>query len=100
ALNKNGTPETVWRRGGKIHAASPGLSEKELGEGRSCSMEILNSKKIYTWTESGNVIVMKPNGTKLNLGKGSLPLVKALNYNYVVCIWEHEKQIHSSIVEL
>jgi len=100
ALNKKGTPETVWRRGGKIYAATPGLSETELGEGRSCSMEIINSKKIYTWTESGNVIVMKPNGTKLNLGKGSLPAVQALNNDHVVCVWENEKQIHASIVQL
>ncbi len=100
ALTKNGTPETVWRRGGKIYAATPGLSETELGEGRSCSMEILNNKKIYTWTESGNVVVMKPNGTKINLGKGSLPAVKSLNNDHVLCVWENEKQIHASIIEL
>ncbi len=99
-LNKNGTPETVWRRGGKIYASTPGVPEKEIGEGRNCSMETINNKKVFTWTESGNVIVMKPNGTKLNLGKGGLPMVQALNNDHVICVWENEKQIHASILEL
>ncbi len=99
-INKNGITETVWRREGKIFASTPGLSEKEIGEGRSCSMETISNKKIYTWTESGNIIVMKPNGTKINLGKGSLPLVKAFKNDQVVCVWENEKQIHASILEL
>ncbi|HEV8080579.1 MAG TPA: sialidase family protein [Chitinophagaceae bacterium] len=99
-INKYGIPETVWRREGKIYASTPGLSEKEIGEGRSCSMETINNKKIYTWTESGNIIVMKPTGTKINLGKGSSPLVKAFKNDHVVCVWENEKQIHAAILEL
>ncbi len=34
------------------------------------------------------------------LGKGSLPLLKALNNEQVICVWEHEKQIQSSVIEL
>ena len=100
AINKNGIPETVWRREGKIYAATPGKPEKEIGEGRSCSIEIINNKNIYAWTENGNVIVMKPDGIKINLGKGSLPLVKALNNEHVICVWENEKEIHTSVLEL
>ncbi len=100
ALNKNGTPETVWRREGKIYASTPGLPEKEIGEGRNCSMETIINKKVFTWTESGNVIVMKPDGSKVNLGKGSLPLIKVLDYNNVICIWENEKQIHASVLKI
>ena len=99
-INKNGTPETVWRREGKIYAATPGMPEKEIGEGRSCSMETINNKNIYTWTENGNVIVMIPGGMKINLGKGSLPLVKALNNEEVICVWENEKEIHTSVFTL
>lgn len=45
-------------------------------------------------------MIMKPDGLKKSLGKGSLPLVKALNNDEVICVWENEKQIHSSVVEL
>ena len=100
AIDKNGTPETVWRREGKIYAATPGMPEKEIGEGRSCSIETINNKNIYAWTENGNVIVMKPGGMKINLGKGSLPLVKALNNEKVICVWENEKQIHAKVLAL
>lgn len=100
AIDNTGTPETVWRRGGKIYAATPGMPEKEIGEGRSCSIETINNKNIYAWTENGNVIVLKPGGIRINLGKGSLPLVKALNNERVICVWENEKQIHASVFTL
>lgn len=99
-IDKSGNPETVWRREGKIYAASPGTAEKEIGEGRGCSMETVNNKNIYAWSENGNVTIMKPSGVKLNLGKGSLPLVKALDNGHVVCVWENEKQILSTVVQL
>jgi hypothetical protein len=99
-ITASGNPETVWRREGKIYAASPGEPEKEIGEGRNCSMETVNNKNIYAWSENGNVTIMKPNGMKLNLGKGSLPLVKALSNDHVVCVWENEKQIFTSLVKL
>src|ERR1035437_709918 len=100
AIDKSGTPETVWRREGNIYAATPGMPEKEIGEGRSCSIETINNKNIYAWTKKENVIVMKPGGMKINLGKGSLPLVKALNNEHVICVWENENQIHTSVLEL
>ncbi len=99
-ISKNGTVETVWRREGKIYAATPGLPEKEIGEGRNCSMETVNGKNIYTWTKDGDVVVMKPDGQKVVLGKGSQPLIKALNNDRIICIWENEKQIHSQVLEV
>ncbi len=100
AINSSGTPETVWRREGKIFAASPGSPEIEVGEGRSCSIETINNKNIYAWTEKGKVIVMKPRRIKINLGEGSLPLLKALNDEKVICVWENENKIHSAVVIL
>lgn len=98
-IERSGNPETVWRREGKIYAASPGMPEKEIGEGRNCSMETVNNKNIYAWSENGNVMVLKPGGIKIDLGKGSLPLLKALNDEHVICIWENEKQIHASVIQ-
>lgn len=99
-LNKSGTPETVWRREGKIYAATPGIAEREIGEGRSCTIETVNGKNVYAWTEKGEVVVIKPGGQKAALGKGGQPILKALNSQHVICVWENEKQIHSSIIEL
>lgn len=100
ALDNTGTPETVWRREGKIYASRLGMPEKELGEGKGCSIETVNGKKIYAWGQNGDVIVMKPEGTQKNLGKGSLPLIKALNNDHVLCVWENDRQIHASTVDL
>ncbi|HEY6082413.1 MAG TPA: sialidase family protein [Chitinophagaceae bacterium] len=100
ALNNKGTPETVWQRKGEIYTAAPGMLEKEIGEGRSCTIETVNGKNVYAWTENGNVVVMNPRGMKKNLGKGSTPLIKALNNDEVMCVWENEKQIHASLLKL
>jgi hypothetical protein len=99
-LNKSGIPNTVWRREAKIYASTLETPEKELGEGRGCTIETVNDRNVYAWTENGDVIVLKPQGIKKNLGKGSLPLLKALNNEHVLCIWQHEKQIHASVLEL
>ena len=100
AINKNGQAETVWRREKKIYACEPGKPEKEIGEGRSCTIESVNGKNIYAWVDDGNVIVMKPRGLKVNLGQGQLPMLKAVNNKHVLCVWENENKIHRKILEL
>jgi len=100
AIDQNGEIQTVWRRQNTIFAAIPGEPEKEIGEGRDCALEIVDNKNIYTWTEKGEVVLMNPNGEKKVLGKGSQPVLKALDKDHVICVWENEKQIHASVVEL
>ena len=100
AINKSGIPETVWRRENTIYACEPGRPEKGIGEGKGCTMESVNGKNVYTWTEHGEVIVLKPQGTKEKLGKGSGPIIKSINNEHVICVWENEKQIHSTVLEL
>lgn len=99
-ISKNGTPETIWRREKKIYAAAPGIPETEIGEGRNGSIEIVNDKNVYAFTNNGEVMVAVPGGRKINLGKGSLPLLKTLNDTQVVCIWENDKQIYASVIGL
>ena len=99
-VNKNGEIQTVWRRQSKIYAATIGSTEKEIGEGRSCTLETINGKNIYAWTENGEVVVIKPQGQKKLLGKGSQPVLKALNNEHAICVWENEKKIYASIIEL
>jgi hypothetical protein len=100
AIDKSGIAQTVWRREGKIYASTIGSSEKEIGEGKGCTMATVNNKNVYAWTENGDVVLIKPQGQKKVLGKGSLPIVKALNNEYVICVWENDKQIHASVLEL
>lgn len=100
AINKNGSPETVWRREGKIYAASPGKPEREIGEGRGCSIEIINNQSIYAWSQNGTVTILKPDGMTIKLRKGSLPLLKVINEKHVICVWENEKKIYGAVIAL
>ena len=99
-INKNGVPETVWRRKSTIYACQPGQPESAIGEGSGCTVESVNGKNVYAWTEKGEVIIRKPQGMKINLGKGQLPLIKRINNEHILCVWENDKQIHSEIVSL
>jgi hypothetical protein len=99
ALN-NGTPQTVWRREDKIFTATPGMPEKEIGEGRNCTIETVNKKNVYAWVENGEVVFVNAQGEKKFLGKGSLPVLKTLNNKQVICVWENEKQVHASVLAL
>ncbi|MEO5649688.1 MAG: hypothetical protein ABIR03_07165 [Ginsengibacter sp.] len=100
AINKNGEVQTIWKREGNIFTAIPGVPEIKIGQGRGCTIEIMGDHNIYAWTEKENVVFIKSDGEKKVLGKGSQPVIKALDKNHVICVWEHEKQIHASIVEI
>lgn len=100
ALNKNGNPQTVWNRKGKIYACEPGKEEKELGEGRSCTIASASTNNLYAWVEKGEVVILQPNGTKLNLGKGQLPVLNVIDEQHFLCVWENDKQIHKQVITL
>lgn len=99
-INKKNTVETVWRREGKIYTSAPGMMEKEIGEGKGCTIETVNNKKVFAWTEKGEVVFINSAGKKKIVGKGSQPVLKALNDKEVLCVWENDRQIHSSLLEL
>ncbi len=100
AIKQNGEVQTIWKREGKIFTAMPGIPEIEIGNGRSCTIETINDKNIYAWTEKENVVFIKPDGEKKVIGKGSQPVLKALDMDHVICVWENEKQIHASVLEI
>lgn len=100
ALDQQGNPETVWNRMGVIYAAVPGNEEVRLGKGRSGALDQVNGKTVYAWVEDGNVIVRKPQGFKVNLGKGQLPVIKAVSKQHILCVWEADKQIHRAVLAL
>ena len=100
AVDKNDIVQTVWRRESKIYTAEPGKAEKEIGEGRGCTIEIIAGSMVYAWTEKGNVVCLLPDGKKEIVGKGQLPLIKAIDNKRLICIWEHEKEIYRSVIDI
>jgi hypothetical protein len=99
-VTNNGDVKTVWKRKDNIYACEPGKPEQKIGEGRNCTIENVNAKNVYAWTENGTVVLLRPGGKKEILGTGSLPILKSVGNAHVICIWENEKQICSYIVEL
>lgn len=100
AINKNGKVQTIWKREGNIFTAVPGIPEIEIGKGRGCTIETINNENIYAWSDKDEIVCMKANGPKKMLGKGSLPVLKALDAQHVICVWQDENLIHASVVEL
>jgi hypothetical protein len=100
ALSADGSPQTVWRRQNKIFACEPGKPEMEIGAGRSCSIERVNGKNVYAWTENGEVIGVLAQNKKLILGKGILPVIRAIGNDHVLCVWENDRQIQTAVLEL
>jgi hypothetical protein len=100
AITDDNNIHTVWRRENKIYSAVPGMPEKAIGEGRGCSLETTNNGTYYTWIENGNVIVLDPRGKKVIVGKGVQPAIKALDNNRLICVWESDKQLHTSVIDL
>lgn len=98
-VNENGDVQTVWRRGSKIYAAEAGKQEKAIGEGKGCSIATVKEQNVYAWTnKDGNIICHLPDGRDKVLGKGSLPLLKAIGRDAVVCVWQDEDRIMRAIV--
>jgi hypothetical protein len=101
AIAADGVAQTVWRRQNKIYAATPGTVEKEIGEGKGCAIEIVNGKNIYAWTDAnGDIVCLLPDGTRKIAGRGSLPRLKAVSDDKVICVWEENKNIKSSLLKL
>jgi hypothetical protein len=98
-LDKYGNPQTVWNRKGSIYASEPGKEERELGKGKSCTVESVNGKNSYAWVENGNVVLLNSHGVKKVVGAGHSPVIRAVGNEQIRCVWENQKQIHSAVME-
>ncbi len=99
SVQDNGVVQTVWRRQNKIYACEPGRQEKEIGEGKGCTVALVNDQPVYSWAEKGEVICLLPAGRKV-LGKGRSAVIKPAGNDKVACIWENENRIYSEIIGL
>lgn len=100
AITNDNAIQTVWRRENKIYSALPGMPEKVIGEGKGCTLANTDKGTYYTWFENGSVIVLDPQGKKIIVGKGIQPVIKAIDNNSLICVWENDKQLHSSVINL
>lgn len=99
-INGADRPQTVWFRKGDIFTCEPAKQEVHIGEGRACTIELVNNKNVYAWAEKGEIVCLMPGNQKRFLGKGQLPLLKSLDDDHLICIWENEKKIQSVILSL
>lgn len=99
-INNIGEVQTVWRREATIYFDNLGMPEKEIGNGKNCTLETLNDKTVFAWTEKDSVVVIKPDGEKISLGKGAQPILKVIDNDHFICLWENDKQIHAAVLEL
>lgn len=99
AINEGGI-QTVWRRKDTVYAARPGEAEAVLGEGKHCTMTTVNGNSVFAWVENGEIFLLNSKGGKQHIGKGSLPVLKSVGTNKVICVWEEDKQIQRAVVEL
>jgi hypothetical protein len=63
-------------------------------------MESVDEKNVFTWVENGNIVILKPQGIKEYLGKGQLPVTKAIGNDQVFCVWENDKKIYKAVLGL
>jgi hypothetical protein len=100
AVSNDGAVQTVWRREATIYTNKAGDLEERLGEGKGCTLEMVDAQKVYAWVENGDVVIVKPQGQKQIVGKGNGPMLKAVDQEHVLCVWENNKQIHGTIIKL
>ncbi|HUR10537.1 MAG TPA: sialidase family protein [Flavitalea sp.] len=96
----NGVAQTVWRRQATVFSCTEGHEEVALGEGKGSTLEIVNGKTVYAWSENGKIILIDSKGTKRSIGSGMLPVIKSLGDDQIICIWEDDKKITSAVVDL
>jgi hypothetical protein len=100
AIDPSGHVQTVWRRQARLYACEPGKDEREIGEGRNCVIENVNGKNVYAWTKNNVITCLLPNGSLQVVGQGSSPVLKAAGNYEVLCIWEDNAEIKSSLLSL
>jgi len=98
AVGPSGAIHTVWRRESKIYACEPGQVEKEIGEGKSCSVEDVYGKEIYAWIDNRNIVCLLPGSKLQTVGHGSSPVLKKMTEKKAVCVWEDDGKINAAML--
>jgi hypothetical protein len=96
----NGTVQTVWRRVDTVFSCAAGAKEQMIGKGKNCTIEKVGNENIYAWIEASHIVCLLPGTTKIKIGEGSFPVLKAINQKQVLCIWQFNNNIFSKLLSL
>lgn len=99
-VDAGNNPQTIWRRQNKIFSCPPGKQEVEIGEGRDGTITFVKGVNFFAWNESGEIVCLLSHSDKKVLGKGSLPILKAINDKEIICVWENEGQVCKVVLDI
>jgi len=92
---------SAWRRDHSIFLASPGETEKEIGEGTDVALSA-GAQGVYAiWSTSSGIRALVPGhrGSLSISSKGSFPSIVALPTGGALAVWEEEGKINVQAVQ-
>jgi len=99
-VNDKGAIQTVWRRMDTIYACAPNQPEVMIGKGKNCTIAETNNQIVYAWLEGNKIACLLPNGKKVNVGEGEFPVIKPINNNELICVWQNDNNVCRKIITL
>lgn len=97
-INAGGAPVSVWRRASNLYVSDGTGNETLVAAGKNGAVETVGTRTAIAWTENGKVMVKDTKGVQQSLGAGALPLLKKLDDEHVLCIWQNEHRILAAIL--
>jgi len=86
-VDKDLTIHTVWQRQGNIFSCEVGKKEKMIVEGKQGVVAGNTGNRFIAYVNKGNIFCQKPDGNKIELGKGSYPELITTDSNTALCAW-------------
>ena len=99
-VQDNGTIQTVWRRVDTVFSCIPGAKEQMIGKGKNCTVEKVGNENVFAWIEANHIVCLLPGSTKIKIGEGTFPVLKAVDQKQVLCIWQFNNNIYSKLLSL
>ena len=99
-VHSDGTVQTVWRRMDTIYSCKPSRKEQMVGKGKNCTIEKMDDQNVYVWVENKNIVCLLPDGKKVNIGDGLLPVLQALNKKQLLCVWQNNNNVYRKIINM
>lgn len=98
-IDSDNTIHTVWRRQQEIFIWTKGKKEQSVTQGRQCVIAGDKGKHYIAFVDEGKIYCRKPDGNKVELGRGSYPDIVKTDLGSVVCAWEVGGRIYTASVK-
>jgi len=93
-IDNDNTIYTVWRRQGNIFSCEAGKKEEMIVEGKQVVVAGNKGNRFIAFVNDGKIYGRKPDGKKVELGKGSYPEIIKTDTNTALCAWESGGKIN------